>query len=121
MTGEGKQFDAGAGERVAPTNVVIMVVRFGPLNDGSSKHRLEAQQIGSGTAWIATNGTTIKGTWRKKSTTAPTLFYGPDGKQVTLTAGQTFVQVVPTGTAITIKDGKAPVPTVPHLVRLLEL
>ncbi len=121
VTGEGKQFDAGADVRVAPTNVVIMVVRFGPLNDGSTKHRLEAQQIGSGTAWIATNGRTIKGTWRKKSTTAPTLFYGPDGKQVTLTAGQTFVQVVPTGTKVTIKDGKAPVPNVPHVVRLLEL
>ncbi len=121
VTGEGKQFDAAAGERVAPTNVVIMVVRFGPLNDGSTKHRLEAQQIGSGTAWIATNGTTIKGTWRKKSTTAPTRFYGPDGTQVTLTAGQTFVQVVPTGTRITIKDGPAPVPDVPHMDRLLGL
>jgi hypothetical protein len=121
VTGEGKQFDAAADVRVAPTNIVIMVVKFGPLNDGSHKHRLEAQQIGSGTAWIATNGTTVKGTWRKKSTTAPTLFYGPDGRQVTLTVGQTFVQVVKTGTSITIKDGPAPVPTVPHLDRLLDL
>ena len=42
-----------------------MLMSFGPLNDGSNKHRLEADVIGTGTAWIATNGHTIKGTWRK--------------------------------------------------------
>jgi len=108
VTGDATQTDAGSGVRVAPTNVVILAVRFGPLNDGSSKHRLEAQLTGSGTAWIATNGHTVKGTWRKKSTTAPVLLYGPDGKPVTLTMGQTFVQVVPTGTKLTIRDGTVP-------------
>jgi hypothetical protein len=108
VTGATEQVDAGTGTRVAPTNVVIMAVKFAPLNDGSTKHRLEAQLTGTGTAWIATNGHTVKGTWRKKSTTAPVLLYGPDGKQVTLTAGQTFVQVVPVGTKLTIKDGAVP-------------
>ena len=36
------------GKRVAPKNVVIMMVSFGPLNDGSNKHRLEAKNVGSG-------------------------------------------------------------------------
>ena len=36
----------------------------------------------------------------------PHPLFGPDGKPVTLTAGQTFVQVVETGTKLTIKDGK---------------
>lgn len=103
---EGKEKDAGTGKRVAPKNVIIMVVRFAPLGD--KKHRLEADLIGSGPAWIATNGTTIKGTWKKKSLTAPTRFYDAKGKPVTLTIGQTFIQVVPTGTPITIKDGKVP-------------
>jgi len=71
----------------------------------AARRRLEAAQVGSGRAWIATNGRTIAGTWRKDSFTAPTLFFGPDGSPVILTAGQTFVQVVPTGTAITIADG----------------
>ena len=108
VTDEAKQVDRGTGKRVAPKNVVILLMHFGPLGDGSPKHRLEADLIGSGTAYIATNGHTVKGTWRKKSLTAPTLLYGPDGKPVTLTAGQTFVQVVPTGTKLTIKDGKVP-------------
>jgi hypothetical protein len=108
VTGEGKQVDAGTKQRIAPKNVVVMSVRFGPLNDGSHKHRLEAQLIGSGPAWIATNGKTVKGTWKKSSFRSPTRFFGRDGKPVTLTIGQTFVQVVPRGTQLTIKDGKVP-------------
>jgi hypothetical protein len=93
---------------VAPKNVVIMLMRFGPLKDGSKKHRLEAQQTGSGRAYISTNGVTILGTWRKKSFTSPTQFFDRQGRQVTLTAGQTFVQVVPIGTKLTFVKGKAP-------------
>jgi hypothetical protein len=105
VTGEGAQIDVATGTRVAPKNVVIMTMAFAPLNDGSGKGRLEASQVGGGNAWIATNGRTIAGTWRKGSFTAPTLFFGPDGSPVTLTAGRTFVQVVPIGTSIEIADG----------------
>ena len=86
-----------------------MLMSFAPLNDGSNKHRLEGDFIGTGKAWIATNGHTIKGTWRKDSMTKPTRFYDAAGKPVTLTIGQTFVQVMRTGTKVTIKDGKVPV------------
>lgn len=103
---EKAQHDAGTGTRIAPRNVIIMVVRFAPLND--RKHRLEADLIGSGTAWIATNGKTIKGTWKKTSTTGPTRFYDAEGNPVTLTVGQTFIQVMPKGSPITIRDGEVP-------------
>jgi hypothetical protein len=106
---EGKQKDAKTKKRVAPKNVVIMLMQFGPLNDGHpNKHRLEAKVVGNGVAWIATNGKTIKGTWRKKSVTAPTKFYNSAGVEVTLTAGQTFVNVMKTGTAVKITKGAPP-------------
>jgi hypothetical protein len=111
VTGEKKQTDAASDSRVAPKNVIVMYVRFAPLNDGSRKNRLEADYTGSGRAYIATNGTTIKGTWKKGSMRGKTTFYGPDGEPVVLTIGQTFIQVVPTGTKLTIKDGKVPPPT----------
>ena len=111
VSGYPKQIDGTTSQRVAPKNVVIMMMSFGPLNDGHpNKHRLEAKVVGSGKAWIATNGKTILGTWRKKSLTAPTLFYDKSGKLVTLTAGQTFVQVMKIGSPVTIKDGKVPAP-----------
>jgi len=108
VSGQAQQIDPADGQRVAPSNVVVMLMSFAPLNDGSSKHRLEAKVVGSGKAWIATNGRTTQGTWKKTSLTAPTRFYDSAGKPVTLTVGQTFIQVMPLGSKITIKDGPLP-------------
>jgi hypothetical protein len=97
VTGEKKQIDAATETRIAPHNVVVMRMHFGPLNDGyAGAPRLEASVVGSGTAWISTNGRTMKGTWKKTSVTKPTRFYDAKGNEVTLTIGQTFVQVVTT-------------------------
>ena len=108
VTGQPAQLDPADGKRVAPKNVVIMFVSFGPLNDGSHKHRLEAKVVGSGKAWIATNGRTIQGTWKKTSLAGPTRFYDKAGKAVTFTRGQTFIQVMPLGSKVVIKDGPPP-------------
>jgi hypothetical protein len=103
------QVDAADGQVVAPKNVVILRMRFGPLNDGHpEKKRLEAADVGSGVAYIATNGRTIKGTWRKASSTAPTLLFDSAGRPVTLTRGQTFVQVIALSYGFTIRDGVVP-------------
>jgi hypothetical protein len=107
---EGPEHDADTGKRIAPKNVVIMVVQFAPLGDNTHKGRLEADVIGSGTAWIATNGRTIKGTWRKTATTSPTRFYDRAGHAVTLTIGQTFIQVMKSALDVTIKNGIPPAP-----------
>ncbi|MEO8438201.1 MAG: DUF3048 domain-containing protein, partial [Chloroflexota bacterium] len=99
VTGEKKETDAENGTRIAPKNVVVMRMRFGPLNDGHpGAPRLEASVTGSGVAWISTNGRTIKGVWKKPSILKPTRFYDAKGNELTLTVGQTFVQVVTTST-----------------------
>jgi hypothetical protein len=99
------QRDAANNQVVAPRNVVVMEVRFGLLGSGQ-KGRLEAANIGSGPAWIATNGTIVQGTWKKTSVAGPTRFLDRAGKPVTLTVGQTFVQVMPAGTPVTVIDGR---------------
>ena len=103
VSGEKGQTDASTDERIAPKNVVIMHVKF--IETGDSKHRLEGDMVGSGKAEIATNGRIVKGTWRKDDDTAPTRFFGPDGEPVVLTAGQTFIQVVPTNLKVTMTEG----------------
>ena len=111
VTGETTQTDASTGRKVAPSNVVVMVMSFAPLNDGHpDKRRLEAKVIGSGNAWISTNGRTIHGTWSKASLTEPTRFFDPGGEPVTLTVGQTFIQVMPLGSKVTVEDGSATPP-----------
>lgn len=103
------QVDGADGEVVAPTNVVILRMAFGPLNDGHpEKFRLEAHNVGKGVAWISTNGRTVKGTWSKKSATAPTLLFGSNGLPIRLTAGQTFVQVLPLEDGFRVVAGEAP-------------
>ncbi|MBI2763951.1 MAG: DUF3048 domain-containing protein [Chloroflexi bacterium] len=100
------QVDAADGQPIAPTNVVILRMRFGPLNDGHpEKNRLEAQDVGSGEAIISTGGRIIHGTWSKASETAPTLLFGPDGAAATLAAGQTYVQVIALSYAYSIVEG----------------
>ena len=81
-----------------------MQMAFGPLNDGNpNKHRLEADVIGSGPAWISTNGITIKGTWKKTARRrARPGSSTPTGKPVVLTVGQTFIQVMKTTDAIAL-------------------
>ncbi|HSL98207.1 MAG TPA: DUF3048 domain-containing protein [Candidatus Deferrimicrobiaceae bacterium] len=105
------QFDAADGLQVAPKNVVILRMAFGPLTNDKNpaKDRQEASNVGKGRAWIATNGRTIRGTWRKASPTAPTLLFDRDGNPVTLTAGQTFVQVIPLTYEFKIDDGELPI------------
>lgn len=99
------QRDRATNAVVAPKNVVVMQVAFDSL--GAGQHgRLEAATIGSGRAWIATNGTVVKGTWKKASASAHTHFFDLAGKPVTLTRGQTFVQVMPSGTPVTVVDGR---------------
>ena len=55
--------------------------------------------------WKQANGVTVKGTWSKASETAPTLLFGPDGEPITLTVGQTFVQVIARSYDFSIDDG----------------
>ena len=106
VTGQKREVDAFDGQQVAPRNVVVMTVTF--IETGDSKHRLEGDVIGSGKATISTNGRTIVGTWKKASETAPTRFFDTAGQPVTLTIGQTFIQVVPRGTNVTYKAGTEP-------------
>ena len=57
VTGQAKETDAIDGTRIAPKNVIVMRMAFGPLNDGHpGAPRLEATVVGHGTAWISTNG-----------------------------------------------------------------
>jgi hypothetical protein len=56
-------------------------------------------------AIISTNGRIIHGTWSKASVTGATLLFDGTGRPVTLTAGQTFVQVIDLDYAFEISRG----------------
>jgi hypothetical protein len=104
VSGEKRQIDAATDRQVAPDNVVIMHVRF--IDSGDSKSRLEGDVVGSGKAEVYTNGGVVKGTWQKDGDTDPTVFLDADGEPIVLTAGQTFIQVVPTDLKVSVTAGE---------------
>lgn len=91
----------GAGPRIAPTTVVVMVVpiRRSKTIEGPALGRLEADSIGTNTAWVFADGRVTKGTWHKKSPTDRTRFLDAAGREMVFPRGQIFVQVVPTASA----------------------
>jgi hypothetical protein len=106
VEGASPQVDVADGRPVAPANVVVLSIPFRPLDDGHpEKGRLEADVVGSGTALIASHGWTREGTWRKVGIAAPLELLDADGAPVALGVGQTFIQVVPTGTEVRVQDG----------------
>ena len=84
VSGEKRQIDRGREKFVAPKNVIVMVdVVRARSTTAARRTASRPSSSGSGPAWIATNGKTIKGTWRKTSMTAPTRFFDANGKPVT--------------------------------------
>ena len=85
------------GAQLAPANVVVMFVPY--VQSQIDKSSVDAQTIGSGSAWIFRDGTVTIGSWtRNKGHEAYSLTDG-NGSAVRLAAGQTWVVLAPTGTA----------------------
>ena len=91
----------GAGPRIAPTTVVVMVVpiRRSKAIEGPALGRLEADSLGSNTAWVFADGRVTKGTWNKRTPTDRTRFLDAAGHEIVLPRGQLFMQVVPKASA----------------------
>jgi hypothetical protein len=91
----------GAGPRIAPTTVVVMVVpiRRSKAIEGAALGRLEADSLGTNTAWVLANGRVTKGTWRKKDPSDRTRFFDAKGHEIVFPRGQIFIQVVPKASA----------------------
>ena len=90
-----------AGRQVAPKNVIVQFVNYHNtgLVDPSGSPVPEATLVGTGEAWILSDGKIIKGTWSKPSAAAVTTYTDPAGAPIKLTPGQTWVELAPPGGA----------------------
>jgi Protein of unknown function (DUF3048) N-terminal domain/Protein of unknown function (DUF3048) C-terminal domain len=96
---------AASGAQIAPHNVVIQFVTTRTLNyvDQSGSKVVESNVVGSGDAWILSNGRITKGRWSKSSETAATKYTDSAGNPVKLSAGSTWVHFAPVGTPVTTR------------------
>ena len=84
------------GIRVAPPNVVIQFTTYGTSSADSRSP--EAQTVGSGEAWVFTDGHVVRGRWERPDPSRPATLVA-DGRPIRLTPGRTWVALARPGTA----------------------
>jgi hypothetical protein len=89
-----------AGWTIGPRNVVVMVTDY--VASPADPRSPEAVSVGSGTAVVLTDGKAVEGRWERPSVDAPLRFLDGDGREVALSAGRTWIEMVRPGTATLI-------------------
>lgn len=91
----------GSGYAVGPRNVVVVFTDYveSPVDTRSP----EAVTIGSGEAWVFTDGKRVEGRWQRDALDAPLSFVDGDGAPITLSAGRTWIELVRPGTAAVVR------------------
>jgi hypothetical protein len=91
-------------EQIQAKNVVILFMTERSANDGyPGNPHLVYGTIGSGDALIFQDGKEIKGSWTKNSRTERTIFSDENGKEISLTRGQTWIEVLPIGNEVVVQ------------------
>ena len=98
------QIDPGDDKQVTARTVVVLFMKFRTDSTIERGHnRPVLTYIGSGKALFFMEGKVIEGTWSKTGEVRPTMFLGPDGKELPLIRGRIFVQVVLPTTKVTVR------------------
>ncbi len=86
-------------QQLTAKNVVVQLTKLtGPVDEHG---HLLYTTIGSGKALIFQDGKVVVGTWSKKSRVSRTMFYGPNGKQVSFTRGPIWIEILPSEQQVT--------------------
>jgi hypothetical protein len=97
-----------AGTTPEPTQVLAanVIIQFVPYNASG-----EGELFGEGDAWVLSNGQLVRGRWARLYDTAPTAFFDASGKPLLLTPGNTWVELLPAGSAVDLVPGAPPTTT----------
>lgn len=101
FTGGKPHVDGATNKHLQAKNIIIQYVKTKVMD---SEGRLEVAMVGKGKIQFFSQGRVIQGTWAKESLKTPTYFYDEEGSPLTLNPGQTWIQVVGTGTKVVIDE-----------------
>ena len=106
---DGKPHEDGASEdQIKSTNVVVLEVAIdSSIVDPRNGVVPRTIMISGGRAWVFEDGRSVEGTWSKASQTAPIVLLDATGAPIKLAPGNTWVELMPSTSAITITPGPA--------------
>lgn len=90
-------------ETVQTKNIIITFAKNSLLNDGSGKDRQNLANIGTLDGYYITNGKATKIKCYKPSRKEQTVYKDLDGNEIKVNDGNTFVQIVPLTSKVTIE------------------
>ncbi|MFO7611615.1 MAG: DUF3048 domain-containing protein [Clostridia bacterium] len=93
--------DKNTGKPIGVANIIIQKVNSRIIT-GDTEGRLEIDMVGSGTGYFISGGKSVDITWEKTERFGPTSYFGPDGKEIVLNPGNTWIQVTISTTTIMI-------------------
>lgn len=94
------------GERVSAANVVVLFVPY--RASAADVRSPEAVTLGSGTAWVLSDGHWLEGIWSRGDRLEPIALTDSAGRELTLTPGRTWVQLVRNGKGAIVPAGTDP-------------
>lgn len=90
--------DGNSGQQIAVENVIVQYVPHQPteiVEDSLGSKSIRLNLFGTGKAILFRDGLAFEGTWRSDSRGDLPRFFGPDGGEVPLKPGRTWISVVP--------------------------
>jgi hypothetical protein len=91
-----------SGEQLEAKNIIVRFTKSYDIK-GDAYGRQEMITTGSGTGYFITEGKVINIKWSKETRRSPTKYMDEAGKEIKLNAGQTWIQVVPLNSKVTIQ------------------
>jgi len=88
--GKDKHFDADKSQ-VHAKNVVVLYMAY--KSSPADPRSPEAQSVGTGDAWVYTNGTLVKGKWARAKATDVFTLTDSAGAPILLTSGNTWIEL----------------------------
>lgn len=98
--GQSPHIDKNNDQQIVAKNIVVLMMKESPANDGyPGGHRLY-KTSGSGAAILFQDGTAVKGTWAKKDMFSRLKIYDGAGHEVKFNRGLIWMEIVPEGNKI---------------------
>jgi len=99
--------DLKTGKQYTAKNIIVYKVKNYTLNDGENKGRQDLDNVGSGNGYYISCGYVVPIIWEKSSSNSQTVYKYETGEEIKVNDGNTFIQIMPLDSEISIEAANA--------------